>query len=224
MTQFTLERVQDAIFWITRDGSIHHVNQSACDRLGYTYEELTALSILEINRQFDKVSMEAVFDEIKEEGSAVFESIHYSKEGQPIPVEISTNYIQHDDKEYTCSIVRDISERRRKEAALRGALLEIRELKEKLEAENNYLQEEILLEHNYDEIVSRSERFKQVLYQVEQVADTGATVLITGESGTGKELIARAPAPIEPPQQAGHHQGQLRHPSRKPHRERTFRP
>ncbi len=70
--------------------------------------------------------------------------------------------------------------------------MEIRDLKEKLEAENNYLQEEIEIQNNFGEIVSNSKKFRKVLKQVEQVADTNSTVLITGESGTGKELIARA--------------------------------
>jgi len=41
-------------------------------------------------------------------------------------------------------------------------------------------------------IVGESEALQAVLQQIELVADTDATVLITGESGTGKELVARA--------------------------------
>jgi len=77
-----------------------------------------------------------------------------------------------------------------KELKLR--LKEIESLKNQLQAENKYLQEEIRLNHNFDEIVSKSKNFHKILHQIEQVASTGATVLIMGESGTGKELIARA--------------------------------
>lgn len=76
------------------------------------------------------------------------------------------------------------------ELALR--LKEIEQLKNQLQAENKYLQEEIKLTHNFDEIITRSNVFRKVLHQIEQVASTDATVLILGESGTGKELIARA--------------------------------
>ena len=62
----------------------------------------------------------------------------------------------------------------------------------RLQAQNQYLQEEIKLTHNFDEIISKSKNFHKVLQQIEQVASTDATVLILGESGTGKELIARA--------------------------------
>jgi formate hydrogenlyase transcriptional activator len=69
---------------------------------------------------------------------------------------------------------------------------EVRRLRDRLAAENVYLQEEILQEHNFGEIVGRSAELRQMLSRVEVAAPTGATVLILGETGTGKELIARA--------------------------------
>ena len=77
-------------------------------------------------------------------------------------------------------------------AALQQALEEVEQLKNRLQAENVYLQEEIKLNHNFEEIIGRSATMKKVLRKVEQVAATDATVLILGETGTGKELIARA--------------------------------
>ena len=64
--------------------------------------------------------------------------------------------------------------------------------KERLEAQNLYLQEEIHLSHNFEELVGSSATLKKVLSHVERVAPTESTVLIMGETGTGKELIARA--------------------------------
>ena len=69
---------------------------------------------------------------------------------------------------------------------------EIAALKATLERESVYLREEIHREHNFDEIVGSSAPLRALLRQVEQVAPTDSTVLITGETGTGKELIARA--------------------------------
>ena len=72
------------------------------------------------------------------------------------------------------------------------AFLEIGELKNKLAQEKLYLEDEIRSEMNFDEIVGESSSLRAVLKQVETVAPTDSTVLITGETGTGKELIARA--------------------------------
>ena len=77
-------------------------------------------------------------------------------------------------------------------AELQTALDKVEQLKAQLQAENTYLREEIQLEHNFHDIISRGKTLKAVLTQVEQVAPTDASVLILGESGTGKELLARA--------------------------------
>ena len=69
---------------------------------------------------------------------------------------------------------------------------EINNLKARLENENVYLREEILTEHNFEEIIGNSPALLNSLHAVAQVAPTDATVLICGETGTGKELVARA--------------------------------
>jgi formate hydrogenlyase transcriptional activator len=72
------------------------------------------------------------------------------------------------------------------------AFQEIAELKNKLTEEKLYLEDEIRTEHNFEEIVGDSPVLKTLLSQLQTVAPTDSTVMITGETGTGKELIARA--------------------------------
>ena len=62
----------------------------------------------------------------------------------------------------------------------------------RLKTENRLLQTQLRSRYRFENIVGHSTSLRQVLEQVEKVADTDSTVLITGESGTGKELIARA--------------------------------
>ena len=73
-----------------------------------------------------------------------------------------------------------------------NAYEEIAYLKERLEEENIYLREEASNERGSDDLVGDSPALGKVRQQIELVAETDSTVLITGESGTGKELVARA--------------------------------
>ncbi len=83
-------------------------------------------------------------------------------------------------------------ERSRAELALRERLDEIEGLKLQLEKENVYLREEIKTVQGFEKIVGKSDALRYVLFRVEQVAVTDATVLILGETGTGKGLVAHA--------------------------------
>lgn len=86
----------------------------------------------------------------------------------------------------------EINERKEAEESLRGALEEIQRLKDRLEAENIYLQQEVAREYNFGEVIGQSNAISYVFFRVEQVAPQDATVLLLGETGTGKGLIARA--------------------------------
>jgi formate hydrogenlyase transcriptional activator len=77
-------------------------------------------------------------------------------------------------------------------AELSAALAEVERLSERLQAENEYLQDEIRSQHDHRAIIGSSAALKAVLRKVDIVATSDATVLIYGETGTGKELIARA--------------------------------
>jgi PAS domain S-box-containing protein len=86
----------------------------------------------------------------------------------------------------------DITKRRLAEDSLKSALAEVQELKDRLHAENIYLQEEIKVAGNFGEMVGQSEALTKVLHQAEQVAPLDTTTLLLGETGTGKELLAHA--------------------------------
>ncbi len=72
------------------------------------------------------------------------------------------------------------------------ALAEVSQLKERLQAESEYLRDEIKSCHNFEEIIGNSESLRATLRKVEHVSKTNSTILLLGETGTGKELLARA--------------------------------
>jgi transcriptional regulator with GAF, ATPase, and Fis domain len=83
-------------------------------------------------------------------------------------------------------------DRKRRGAELMAQVDEIRTLRDRLQAENVSLREEVQSRHDFAEIVGQSLAIRRVLAQVSHVAPTDAAVLLLGETGTGKELLARA--------------------------------
>ena len=119
--------------------------------------------------------------------------VFWHKNGEAIPVEYTSTPIFEMGRLVGAVVLfRDIRERQRAELRLREALNEVEQLKQRLELENEYLQEEIKAERNHHEIVGESPAVLHLIRQIELVAPTDANVLVNGESGTGKELIARA--------------------------------
>ncbi|MDP2754305.1 MAG: sigma 54-interacting transcriptional regulator, partial [Nitrospirota bacterium] len=89
-------------------------------------------------------------------------------------------------------LTREIDGHLKTEGSLQDALTEIKQLQNRLEAENMYLQQEVAREYNFGEIIGQSNALSHVFLRVEQVAPMNATVLLLGETGTGKGVVARA--------------------------------
>ncbi len=95
-------------------------------------------------------------------------------------------------------VLRDITERRQAEESLRQSLAEIERLKDRLQAEGEYLKAEMKLTLQHGAIVGQSAGIRKVLRMIEQVAPTDSSVLVRGETGTGKELVAQAIHQLSP--------------------------
>ncbi len=95
-------------------------------------------------------------------------------------------------------IIANALKRKQIERQLKLSYEEVNELKERLQAENIYLQKEIARDYSENGILGRTEVITTVLRHVEQVAGTESTVLILGETGSGKELIAKAVHGLSP--------------------------
>ena len=184
---------KDSIFILDWENDIIvEANPKASELLGYSKEQLKKTPISKIHPN-DLTNMSKIWKEIQTTGTTSSEDLSCTtKDNKVIPADISFSMITLSGSKYLVSYVRDISERKRAEKALKGAMEEVKELKIRLEAENVYLQEEIKLQHGFENIITGYKGLRGVMKKVEQVAPTDSTVLLTGETGTGKELFARA--------------------------------
>ena len=122
ITQFTVDRAAEAVFWIGSDGRLLYVNEAACRLLGYSREELLSITIADIEPDYLDRSWAKRWKILKQQRSSTFESDYRTKDGRVFPVEIAANYLKFKGKEYKCAFVRDITERKRAEAEVLKAL------------------------------------------------------------------------------------------------------
>lgn len=191
-TQLILDSAGEGIYGLDSEGYTTFANPAAQKMTGYTAEEMigncqhkmvhhskpdgTDYSFLEcpIYAAFKKGKVFSVSNEV-----------FWRKDGTSFPVDYtSTPIFKNGECIGAVVVFNDISQRKQDEE-------EINKLKEQLELENAYLNQEVLEAKAYGEIIGRSPALGAILSQIELVAPTEANVLITGESGTGKELIAR---------------------------------
>lgn len=121
LTQFAVDRVNIQAQWMDSGGRLFYVNDAACASLGYSREELLSLSIPDIDPLCTPESFSDQWRELRERGSVLMETFHRAKGGRVYPVEVRSNYLVYEGKEYNCSFVTDISDRRQAEEALREA-------------------------------------------------------------------------------------------------------
>jgi len=111
----------DAIFILDLKGKFIEVNTVACERLGYSREELLKLSLPDIDTPDFSELIPLRFQQLERQGYAVFETAHRRKDGTVVSVEASVRRIEFAGQPALLSIARDITERKRVEAALRAS-------------------------------------------------------------------------------------------------------
>ncbi|MDF1867993.1 MAG: PAS domain S-box protein [Saprospiraceae bacterium] len=195
--QLILDSAGEGIYGLNKQGHTTFANHAAVKMIGWKLEDLIGKSQHEIlhHSRLDGSHYEVtecpIYAAINDgKIHRVDNEVFWRKDGSCFPVEYVSTPIKDENGELLGAVVvfKDITQRKKAEQVLKEtntnlqkALAEVEQLKTQLEAENKYLQQEIKLTHNFEEIISDSKNFKKVLSQVEQVATTDATVLILGE-------------------------------------------
>ena len=156
LTQFSVDHAGDAVFWLGPNARFFYTNAQASRHLGYSREELLSMSVHDVNPNLPAEVWPQHWEELKRRGSFTFESLHRTKDGRLVPVEITVNYLEYDGKEYNCASVRDITDRKQAEAALHKAHAELEEKVQQRTAELASANKDLVTLNTVAEIVSRS--------------------------------------------------------------------
>ena len=197
----TSEKTLKAVFESAMDGILVAdmkterfvvANNAICRMLGWSAEEIKSLSFADIHpvESLDHVRQH-INKQVRGEAPLASGIPVKRRDGSVFFADINSALFQLEGRPHLLGIFRDITARKQAEKELRDALDTIQKLKDRLEAENVYLREEVKLKDRRAAVVSASDPMKYAMHRIRQVAPTNATVLLTGETGTGKNVFAR---------------------------------
>jgi PAS domain S-box-containing protein len=108
-TAFILENMPDAVYWTGFEGNYFYVNKAACEMLGYSKEELLSKTVSETDPNYPIDRWPVHMEQLRREGCLRFETVHMTKGGRTIPVDVTVYYYHYHGAEYSCAIAHDIS-------------------------------------------------------------------------------------------------------------------
>lgn len=121
LSRFCIDKAGIGIFQCDESGAIFNVNDHVCKSLGYSREELSALSVFDIDSEITRERMLELRGILAEKGAVSHHTTHKRRDGSTFPVEITCNSLQFREREYVISFAQDITERKRAEEALRDS-------------------------------------------------------------------------------------------------------
>lgn len=122
VSQFALDNIRVAIFWINQQGKIKYANAEACRSSGYSVAQLQESSLFDLDKNYTSAQWQQDWLRLKKKGSFNFEySFERGDNHAAYPVDITANYLQYGDLEFVCAFVHDISDRKKYELVLQKA-------------------------------------------------------------------------------------------------------
>ena len=140
-TQFAMDRVGIAIAWAdAKTGQLSYVNDQACQQLGYTREELLAMTVRDVNPGVDSEAIRELEQQLRtSDYSSPFETTHRRKDGSLYPAEVTVYVRRSQGQDCYITFISDISQRKREAAEASARLEELTGKNQALERLNTQL-------------------------------------------------------------------------------------
>jgi len=119
MTEFALDAAGDGMFVVDDAGRIIDVNATACERTGFSRDELLAMTVHDIDPEFPADRWPTFWRRLRRRGTDTTETKHRRRDGTTIPVEVQISRFEYGDRAYGIGFVRDISDRLTQQARVR---------------------------------------------------------------------------------------------------------
>ena len=183
-TQYTIDHAQDMIAWLDRSNHIRYANKAMCDRHGYRLEELLNAHVSLIDRHLTDEFLVPFWETLRRTSVFRAETQHVTKTGAVFPVEALSSYVVFDGAEYSCVVLRDISERKQAEEEIRelNTTLEQRVADRTTELQQTVREMEAFsysISHDLRAPLRAINGFSQMLIETEheQLSEPGRTLL-----------------------------------------------
>ncbi len=115
LTELSLKHSAIPTYWVLPSARIYHVNIAACKMMGYTYDELTSMTVLDIDPDIDAETWSRIWKKFRQDKYFVSETRHKNKEGTLFSVEVDASYCKLGDEEFCFAFIRDMTERKKTE-------------------------------------------------------------------------------------------------------------
>ena len=119
--QSIFNSLQDPVFIHDYNGNMLEVNNMACEKLEYSKENLLKMTPMDIDEPHYAEKAPDIFREIEKEAYYKGETVHVTKSGKKIPIEINSSEILYKSQPAIITIARDITERKQYEQNLLNA-------------------------------------------------------------------------------------------------------
>jgi|GEM_PF-2492581 len=111
LAQFSIDTAADSILWFNEEGKIIYANDQACRLLEYSFQELLEMHLSDIDPALRQEEWPDIWKDLAERPQRTFETVHLSRRGEKIPVEISVDVLINLEYAYGFIYSRDIRRR-----------------------------------------------------------------------------------------------------------------
>jgi PAS domain S-box-containing protein len=160
LAQFAIEQAALPFWWIKPNGQVLYVNDATCRELGYTRPEIVNKFIWQFSPDISPAAWTQHWEELKAQGTLLFETRNTHKQGINFFVEVTANYIEQDGEEYNFAFFRNITDIKSAQAALQSSEAQLRQKSQQLEEYSRTLEQKV------EERTQELQKSQQILQRV----------------------------------------------------------